>query len=659
MNQHNVVALLCSLLIGSLFIFSGCSTTGTPSDSSGSGEEGTVIAEIDNQQIFLDELVSYYERNNIEENYTADDLKEFLPFYIDYKLKLKYGEDQGLFDDPAIREEFGNYSKQAAFSYWLENDIKKELTEEFIERSNEELKSSHVLIQLSENSSAAQETEALETLQNARDQFLSGEKTMEELDQEYSTRMQGRSAGGELPWISAGVTVKPFEDALYSLEPGDLSEPVRTQFGYHLIYLDEKRERTPGRKVSHIFFRGTRNERSPEELAADAYDALESGRPWDEVVTEFSQDGSSLDSGGDIGWIEYGSQYSGDFINTVLSADTSASYSEPVETNYGFHILRIDSVRSYTSDDQRRDELIARLEELPRYNASRQQVLERLSQIGNFSNHDRTAEQVGEYFASARADSIAELTMPESLSSSTLFTFNGQSYSAGDFMDWMIDTNSGRDPQQYASDWLDMYEESILDSQVIPMTRDRFPEFDREIDGFLNGLVVFQVSDEHIWSTETADSTELEQYFEENRENYRFGERYDFTILASRSDSVLNAALDRVQNGETPGEVSESFDTLIASRDSLARPDDEISDVLSNLEPGSVSEVFSYRNRNAYLIYHSLLEPRQMTFDEAFHRVNSDYQPIREENFLNHLRDEYRVETYPERITSPDSPTDD
>lgn len=650
MNHRSYIALLGISL--SFILFYGCSTTEPRSSVE---QEGTVIAEIDGENVYLQELISYYERNNMENTYTDEDLREFLPFYIDYKLKLKYGEDQGLFEDEGIMEEYENYSKQAAFSYWLENEIKKELTDEFMERSGVEIKSSHVLIQLNENSSDAEEAEAREVLETAREQFIAGEKTMRELNSEYSTQIQGGSAGGDLPWLTAGVTVKSFEDALYSLEPGEISEPVRTQFGYHLIHMEEKRERTPARKVSHIFFRGSRNDLSPDELAENAYEALESGRPWNEVVSEFSQDGSSSTSGGDIGWVEYGSQYSGDFINTVLSADTSNGYTEPVQTNYGFHIIRIDSVRSYTSDEQRREELEAQLEELPRFNANRQQVLERLGEIGEFSDNDETVTEIEQFFADVSADSIAEITMPEDLAEATLFTFNGQSYTSGSFMDWLHESNPDRNPGNYGQDWLDMYEESILDSRVIPMTKDRFPEFDRETEGFLSGLVVFQVSEENIWGSEIADSTELQAYYEENKDDYRFDERHDFTLLASSSDSVLNAAVKMAQQGDSLSAISEQFDNLVASRDSLARPDDEIYSVLDSLEPGSVSDPFEYRNRNAILIYHSLLEPRRMTFDEAFHRVNSDYQPMREEKFMDRLREEYRVETYPERIMQPES----
>src|SRR6056297_260712 len=644
--------LLISKFSSVLLTLIVCLSVSAQAQTSASLEQdlSTVVAEISDNSITLEDLLQYYERNNIEDGYRAEDLKEFLPFYVDYKLKLAFGRDQGLYSDPDILQEFEDYSKQAAFSFWLENEIKKELEDEFIERSRYELKSSHVLIQLNQTATDDQLEEARQQLLEARQKFLDGEATMEELNQEYSSSVQGRSAGGDLPWFSAGVTVKPCEDVLYNLEENELSEPVRTQFGLHIIHLEERRERTPQRNVSHIFFRGSRNDLSAEMLADSAYASLQRGRPWNDVVQQFSQDGTSSESGGDLGWVGYGTQYSVEFIEAVLSVDPVASFSQPVRTNYGYHIFRIDSVRSFEDDQQRREELLTRLEELPRYKANRQQVLERLSDVGNFTSNSSTMNSIREFFTESDSVVVQNVNFPSRLDQQTLYTFNGKAYTASDFKDWLNDTHENRSTAEFDDLWFDMYEDYILDSQVIPMTMNRFPEFERETEGFLNGLVVFKVSDDNIWNIETADSTQLERYYKRNVDNYRFKERYDYTLLASRDDSVLNAALEMTKNSVTADSISRTFNNIAAARDSVETPAEEIVAVLDSTEIGDISDKFTYRNRDAYLIYHQLLEPRTMTFNEAFYRVGSDYQPIREENFMNELRSEYRVRIYPERI---------
>lgn len=633
-----------------LLLYVGCSSISSTQSSSQQPNPEHVVATIGNNPVMVDDLVNYYERNSLEESYTEEDLREFLPFYVDYKLKLAYGRDKGMMDDPDILSEYENYSKQAAFSYWLENDIKKQLIEDFLYRNRYEMKSQHVLIQLDERSPAQEEERVLAQIEEAREKFISGEMTMKELDETYSSRVQGRSVGGELPWFSAGTTVKPFEDALYSLEPGEISEPVRTQFGYHLIYLTEKRDRIPNRLTSHIFFRESRGDNSPEQLSQQAYEALEDGRPWDEIVREFSQDGASATSGGDIGWIGHGRQFTAEFIEEVMAVDLSLPYSSPLQTNYGYHILKIDSVRTYRDEDHRRAELTEQFNDLPQNAPSRQQVFERLAEIGDFKINSETTAKLDPLFASADTSLVTDMTVEETLASEVLITFDNHSYTVDDFFSWLNDTNDERRANNYSSMWLDLYEEYILDSHVIEMTRNEFDTFDREIEGFLNGLVVFQISDENIWSPETADSTALKEYYEEHRESYKFGERYDYTLLGSRSDSTLNSALNRLHSGENPTDFAEDFEGLIVFRDSVATPPEKIMSALTELDQGQISEAFTYRNRTSHVILNQVLEPREMTFDEAFHRVSSDYQPIREELFMNRLRTEFNVQTYPERI---------
>jgi peptidyl-prolyl cis-trans isomerase SurA len=200
-----------------------------------------------------------------------------------------------------------------------------------------------------------------------------------------------------------------------------------------------------------------------------------------------------------------------------------------------------------------------------------------------------------------------------------------------------------------------MYREQILDDHVIEMTRDRFNDFESEIEGFLDGLVVFQVSDENIWNPESADTTALKTYYEEHKDQYRYEERYDYTLIASGSDSLLNEAIEHVESGENALELKDEMDGLLVLRDSVSAPSEDIRTALNELEPGELSAPLSYRNSQAVVRLHQLLPPRRMTFQEAINRVSSDYQPIREELFMSDLRERYGVQTFPERIQTGSS----
>lgn len=108
---------------------------------------------------------------------------------------------------------------------------------------DEQRKASHILIALPEGESLESSAEILEKFNIVRDKLSTGED-FAELASQYSDDPGSASMGGDLGQVALGMMVKPFETALFAMsEPGEISDPVRTSFGYHFIRLDEIIER--------------------------------------------------------------------------------------------------------------------------------------------------------------------------------------------------------------------------------------------------------------------------------------------------------------------------------------------------------------------------------------------------------------------------------
>ena len=108
-------------------------------------------------------------------------------------------------------------------------------------RSNEQRKSSHILISFEDE---VIEDAALDQIMDIQERIEGGE-SFEELAQEFSDDGGSAENGGDLGWAEPGLFVPEFDQVLFALESGDISDPVKTQFGYHIIRLDELKE---GRK---------------------------------------------------------------------------------------------------------------------------------------------------------------------------------------------------------------------------------------------------------------------------------------------------------------------------------------------------------------------------------------------------------------------------
>lgn len=626
-----------------------CSSTLTAKQSLNSDPE-TVIAKIGEMEITLQELTSYYQRNNLDAEFTASELREFLPFFVDYKMKLAYGYETGLNEDEELLAEFNEYAKQASISYWLERDVKERIFEEFVRRSNYEVRAFHILLRLDQQASPTQEREARQRLMEARQKYLDG-TPIEELDSEYSTNVRGQSSGGALPWFSAGTTVREFEDALFELEPGEISEPVRTQFGYHLIVLKDKRDRNPDRLTSHIFIRSGKDGNSPLETANEAYQALQDGNEWDEVVAQYTEDGGSVANQGQIGWLHHGMQFTEQFTETVFAIDPDLPFTEPMQTSYGYHILRIDSVRTYIDEDQKIAELRQRMDEIPNYAATQTRVMNRVAEIGNFSVNQQVLDDLTDHYHSSDTTSIEEVPPSDQLLNSVLFTFNENEHTVSEFNNFLTQYYGRIQASNFSESYLQEYRDIVVEQNIIDLTLKHFPEFEQDIESYMNGLIVFRVSDDNLWNTATVDSSAVKDFYNEQADNYRYPERYSYLILASRSDSTLQLGIryleDRVYD---PEQLRNNVPELSIVTDTTASVQDEPFSKLPNMNVEQVSGIFEYRNRNAVIMLKDVLEPRKMTFEEAFNRAASDYQPIREELFQEKLNQMFDVQIFTDRI---------
>lgn len=450
MRKHLFKVILA--LIGFLSI----SSTFAQSQGIFQGSNPTV-AVIGDERVKLDEVKRFFERNYSQEIATPEKLKEFLPDYALYKAKIQEAKNSGLEKDSAFINEVIAFEKTAAPSYWIENSIKKKLLDEFIERSQTEYLVSHVLIRLDDNASPEDTLVAFETLLEARKAFLDG-ATMDSLNQEFSTRVRGVPIGGDIPWFSVGITVHDFENAVYNMEPGEISMPVRSQFGYHLIYIRDKRERTAGRYTSHIFFRPGPDQQSGIEQALVE---LSNGMEWNEVVERYSEDRQSAPNGGSLGVVGYNLRYPEEFSNIVLNLDPTKEWIGPVQTQYGLHVFKVDSVEQLEITSERVNQLEQQLRLLPRYNLDENDVLERIQNLPQYQKYLKEADNNSDE-ASTRS----------------------------------------------------------LDQIIGDITAEYFPEYALTREQFTHGLMVFKLNDLYIWNPETVDSSKVRRYFDQNMDQY-------------------------------------------------------------------------------------------------------------------------------------------
>ncbi len=635
-------------VLAALIFVSGCSLFQSTKTTS---PEESIIGSIGGDPVTFGDLQQQFRKSHTLASDDDQGLAEFADLYMDYRIKLAVAHDAGYMQDPDILSELEQYERQSAYPYWLERHVRDYLLDELYERSSEVVHAQHILIAVPEVASPADTADAYNRLMEARERFLSGEEDFMTLSNEYSSRQRGQSMGGDLGFFSAGWAVKPFEDAAYALAPGEVSMPVRTQFGYHLIHVIDRMEKGPNKRFSHIFFM-TRGVSEPVDSvfakAWAAHEELEQGAEWFDVVEQYSQDEQSRLTGGGIGWINHG-MYEQEFTRKVLQMDEAGAYSEPFQSVYGIHIMRLDSLYQPTSEEVR-EELTQTLNQLPRLRDNERAVLDNAGRVGQARFHRENLVAFEDFTRENYRGEIANIAYPESLLGRTVFSFNGRQWSAGDYLEWLKPVIQEQTNPQYHHRFAGKFRDHVIDSELVSLTRDKFPEFADLSNDYLTGLAVFRVNEDSIWTYAQQDTARLKALFEANPDDYFFDTRYRYVRFSARADTTLDRVRSLVEAGVPVDSIRGEFTNVVMRRDVINRVDNEPYSKLKDLSEGEFSDYFEYRRRQTTMYLEEIMEARPMTFEEAFNKLVTDYQVIREKEWLEAMRRRYRVEYHPEVV---------
>lgn len=199
---------------------------------------------------------------------------------------------------------------------------------------------SHILVEVQPGEQARKAaTERMEEIKRR----LSAGEDFAEVARQSSDDPGSASRGGDLGFMQRGDFVREFEEVAFSLEPGQRSDVVQTQFGLHLIELLERRGEKV--RVRHILV-ALRTTKEDEIAAAERikalYGKLQEGVDFASLAKESSDDESTAPQGGHLGWFEIDQlrETAPEFV-TALRGVEPGGITDPFRTKYGFHILKL------------------------------------------------------------------------------------------------------------------------------------------------------------------------------------------------------------------------------------------------------------------------------------------------------------------------------
>lgn len=253
-----------------------------------------------------------------------------------------------------------NSLTEKEFRQWISNSL---LSDKLLESAplefdttEEQANIQQILVSIEPESPPIEkaEADALGKIQETRARIEAGE-AFADVAIEVSEDPGSGANGGELGWFGRGQMVPEFEEAAFSLEVGELSQPVKTDFGYHLLLVDEINTEEDQVKARHILVRPNTTPSDEAVTLAeavafgtitDARARIEGGESFDDVAKEISQDTATAESGGDLGWLPRG-QLPAEVDELAFSLG-AGNLSEVIKTPSGFYLIKVidqDSAR--------------------------------------------------------------------------------------------------------------------------------------------------------------------------------------------------------------------------------------------------------------------------------------------------------------------------
>ncbi|MBC8155000.1 MAG: peptidylprolyl isomerase [Bacteroidetes bacterium] len=493
---------------------------------------------------------SFTKNQTATDSIQQTDIKDYLVLYTNLKLKVLAAEQQGRDTTEAFREEIATYRKQLAQSYLNDKVLIENLTAEAYQRLGEELAVSHLLIAVAEDAAPADTLAAYRQARDLRERLLKGDD-FTGLARQFSKDPTVSRNNGNLGYITAFKTVYPVEVAAYSTPVGQISQPVRTRFGYHLLKVSDRR---PGRgkiQVAHILLRLSPGADAASQTAVktridEVYARLQKGESFETLCRAYSDDGQSKNAGGVLPYFGTNQNVPA-FEEAAYALTTPGSYSKPVQTNYGWHILKLIDRKPLESYTDLAPALRQRVMVDTRGEVIRQASVQRLRK-------DYPVQTIGPVLQAAlsKADTSLlagnwKITEPldATLEGKTLVTINGKSATVNQFFTYVRQRQQpvagpGAVPALAMQRLYDRFVGDRLMAAAEANLDTKSPEFRALLNEIRDGVLLSQVMEEKVWGRSMADSVGQQQFYEQNKARYTLPERAFATVIVAQNDSVLN-----------------------------------------------------------------------------------------------------------------------
>ncbi len=501
-----------------------------------------VLMTINGKDIRLSEFEYLYHKNN-QQQVEKETLEQYVDRFVLYKQKVADAEAAGIDTTQVFKTEFEGYQKELAAPYLTEDTTYHwQFVTEAYERSKKEIDIDHFMMPLGNDEATTQAN--MNRMDSIRNCILAGEQWSDLVDRFSSDPSKPRNHG-HYGFISAGMFPYGFETEVYNTPVGAVSMPFKTQFGIHMVRVNNTRERNDvhAKHILKLFPKDATDEQKAVCKAQidSIYALLKAGANFEELAQKESQDGSAR-RGGDLGWFGRGRMVQP--FEDISFGLADGEISEPFATQFGYHIVK-KVAHGAPSFEEMRPAIDNAINRDERSGMIRDRRLNDLKQKCNY----RLNPALDGYLTKALSDngSLDSAFIVQTIKGSTtpLFYYGKkQSATMSELMPLLntaVKIPDVAKAKEFLMSKVDaVAEKALVDYNARELVKTN-PEYRNLLNEYRDGMLLFEISNRRVWKAAAKDTVGLEQYFIENRAKYNWDEpHFKGIILSAKSDSVLN-----------------------------------------------------------------------------------------------------------------------
>lgn len=635
--------------------FAACITGNVP------GQE--ILMTIDDKEITLDEFERIYNKNNNSLLSDQQSPEEYVDMFINFKLKVIEAENRGMDTTKNFLDEFNKYRDQLAAPYLTDEETKQKLIKEAYERMQSDIHVSHILLKLNSNSpedTLAQYKKAMEI----RQRLLDGED-FETVAKATSDDPSARINGGDLGFFTVFNMIYPFETAAYNLKDGEISMPVKTSYGYHIIKRIESRPAVGKIKVAHIFIRTpeTMSDKEKEQaknFAQAISDSLKTGASFEYMAKRYSDDQNSGKNGGMLTWFGPGRMVK-EFEDQAFALKIPGDISDAFQSEYGWHIIKLVDKKPVGSFEEMLPELESQALKGDRDRQRRKIYLDKLKAEYDYKLNEDLYDKLYDIADTSLLSASWKPVRHKELYDKTLFSTKNGIVKITDFLSYLKENQKYSTPiamEKYVDVKFNKFvEQYMLDAEKASLPS-KYPEYKYILQEYHDGILLFDIMDHEVWSKAVEDTTGLEAFFNDHRSNYMWGERMDATIVScdstvdmekvfKRASTIASGKWDSERLNKKYGNDKEGSITL---KDVLVEEGvNEHIDAL-NKKPG-IGNIYKQDGSSEFVILNKITAPSEKDLKDVRGQATSDYQDYLEKQWIKELREKYKVSVNKELLS--------